>query len=73
MRWVLFVILEHTRVDMPEAVFRIAFYAFPLIGVYVALRAAPGAGRLSHTPGWRRDEASKAEGFAQLHVRRQGV
>ena len=30
---------------MPEFVFRIAFYAFPLIGVYVALRAAHGRGR----------------------------
>src|SRR5262245_35893848 len=27
---------------MPETMFRIAFYAFPLIGVYVALRAARG-------------------------------
>jgi hypothetical protein len=32
---------------MPEAVFRIAFYAFPLIGVYVALRAAQGRSRLA--------------------------
>ena len=32
---------------MPEAVFRIAFYAFPLIGVYVALRMAHGRRRLA--------------------------
>ena len=27
---------------MPESVFRITFYAFPVIGVYAALRAAQG-------------------------------
>ena len=32
---------------MPETVFRVAFYAFPLIGVYVALRAAHGRRRLA--------------------------
>ena len=32
---------------MPETMFRIAFYAFPLIGVYVALRAARGRRRLA--------------------------
>src|SRR5262245_62373101 len=32
---------------MPEAVFRSAFYAFPLIGVYVALRMAHGRRRLA--------------------------
>jgi hypothetical protein len=32
---------------MPETVFRIAFYAFPLIGVHVALRASHGRQRLA--------------------------